>query len=97
MRFADARHVDVGAFYARRPEIGARYRLIGYVGVAASVLANDHRLIWILLAGMVLLWLLAWYQIVGAAWRSSLVAAVLVCAIRLTILAWPAAHAGIPA
>ena len=34
---------------------------------------------------MIAAWFMAWYRIVGALWRSSLVAAILFCATFLTI------------
>ncbi len=87
MRFSDASHVDVAGFYARRPDVGFRYRWAGYVGVAGAAALQDPRALSALLVALVLVWLLAWYQIVGAAWRSSVVAAILACAVHLTVLA----------
>jgi hypothetical protein len=87
MRYRDASHVDVGAFYARSPRIGRWYRLLGYLGMA-SVLwcahAGQERPIACIIAALILVWLAAWYQVVGTLWRSSLVAAILAGALLLS-------------
>ena len=58
MRYADAAHLDVGSFYARNPCAGKTYRLLGYLGIIAGILARDEqRLAWCLLV-LVLLWTL---------------------------------------
>jgi len=86
MRYRDAAHVDVLGFYARRPQLGKFYRLLGYAGIAAGVVACDPLRLTVLLAALVLGWLAAWYQIVGTLWRSSLVAAIALVAIKLSLL-----------
>lgn len=85
MRYRDAEHVDTGGFYARRPELGRVYRLSGYAGLALAWYHFDDpgMLTWLLRA-LVLIWLLAWYRVVGALWRTSVVAAILLCAVALT-------------
>ncbi len=85
MRFRDAEHVDHGSFYARRPGLGRIYRLAGYaacVGVLAY--AADPRRIAGLLVFLLIAWVMAWKREVGALWRSSLVAAIVMCAAILT-------------
>ncbi len=80
--------MDLGSFYARLPELGQFYRLVGYLLVAATVVVGDNQQ---RLAGLlvvcVVAWLQAWRRQVGAAWRGSLVAAAALCALRLS---WPA-------
>ncbi len=87
MRYRDAGHVEVGAFYARSPRIGRWYRLLGYLGTAAALWcahANQERSIACILAALILVWLAAWYQVVGTLWRSSVVAAIIASALLLT-------------
>jgi hypothetical protein len=87
MVYRDAAHVDVGSFYARNPCWGKLYRLLGYAAIAGAVyLHDDYEAVAKLLVVIVLVWLAAWYQIVGTLWRSSLVAAALLCAFKLTLL-----------
>ncbi len=93
MRYRDADHVDTGSFYARCPQLGRVYRMLGYGGVAfAWYHINDNGMLARLLVLMVVVWLVAWYRVVGALWRSSVVAAILLCAVALTAhqLAQPA-------
>lgn len=88
MRYRDAQHVDVGSFYARLPNVGKVYRLLGLLGVAGAVyLAHVHdvRRMAVLLVFLILAWLLAWYRVVGTLWRSSLVAAIVACASFLAL------------
>lgn len=79
------------AFYARQPQAGQPFRLLGYAlilvagwwGAAASPAA------WAWLAGCAAAaWLLAWHRQVGALWRSSLVAAFLLALAQLSRVAW---------
>ena len=86
MRYRDAVHVDVGGFYARNPGWGKPYRLLGYVGILGAIVAREPLQVVQLLVVLILLWLAAWYQVVGTLWRSSLVAACLLCAARLLML-----------
>ena len=86
MRYRDAVHVDVGGFYARNPGWGKPYRLLGYVGILGAIVAREPLHVVQLLVVLILLWLAAWYQVVGTLWRSSLVAACLLCAARLLML-----------
>ena len=86
MRYRDAVHVDVGGFYARNPGWGKPYRLLGYVGILGGIVAREPLHVVQLLIVLILLWLAAWYQVVGTLWRSSLVAACLLCAARLLML-----------
>jgi hypothetical protein len=86
MRYRDASHVDVGSFYSRSPAAGKVYRILGHGGVAAVAVAawrHDERLIVGLLLALILLWLAAWYQVVGTLWRSSIVAGIIGCAVFL--------------
>ena len=86
MRYRDAVHVDLGSFYAREPNFGKLYRLLGYGGIAlACWYHNDPDTLARLLIALVVAWLLAWYRVVGALWRSSLVSAALLCAVLLTL------------
>ncbi len=85
MRYRDAAHVDVGSFYARKPELGRFYRLLGYAALVAVVWHQaNEAMLERLLIGLVVLWLMAWYRVVGTLWRSSIVAATLLCAVLLT-------------
>jgi hypothetical protein len=85
MRYADAAHVDLSNFYMRLPQRGSWYRWIGYLCVAMAILwSNEPARIPVLLGASLLLWLRAWYHGVGGLWRSSLVAAVVACAVILT-------------
>jgi hypothetical protein len=86
MRYVDASHVDLGSFYARNPSWGKIYRLLGYLALMLTVLwAEKPQRLSLLLVGLLLVWLCAWFQVVGALWRSSLVAAVLTCAMLLSM------------
>lgn len=88
MRYADASHVDVGSFYARNPGWGKLYRMLGYLGLVLGVLWHgEPTRLTILLVALLLTWLVAWYQVVGTLWRSSLVAACLFCALVLSLRA----------
>ena len=88
MRYTDAAHVDVGSFYARNPASGKIYRLLGYLGLVLGMLwADEPCSVAGLLVGLLLTWLIAWYQVVGTLWRSSLVAACLFCAVKLSLVA----------
>lgn len=85
MRYRDAAHVDMGSFYARRPEHGKMYRLLGYAGIAAAWWhQHDADMLSRLLIVLLVLWFMAWFRIVGALWRSSVVAACLLCAVLIT-------------
>jgi hypothetical protein len=85
MRYADAPHVDLSNYYMRLPRLGSSYRWMGYVCVAMAVLwANEPLRIAVLSGAVILLWLQAWFRGVGGLWRSSLVAALLACAVILT-------------
>jgi hypothetical protein len=86
MRYRDAAHVDVGSFYSRKPEMGKVYRLLGYAALVGVVWHhNDVHMLERLLIALVVLWLMAWYRVVGTLWRSSTVAAALLCAVLLTM------------
>ncbi len=89
MVYRDAAHVDVGSFYSRNPCWGKLYRLLGYFGIAGGVVLGSEAELAKLLVILVLVWLAAWYQVVGTLWRSSLVAAGLLCALKLTLLRCP--------
>ncbi len=85
MRYRDAAHVDMGSFYARKPEHGKLYRLLGYAAaVAVFWHAHSEPMLERLLIVLVILWLMAWYRVVGALWRSSIVSATLLCAVLVT-------------
>lgn len=91
MRYRDATHVDLGSFYARRPWLGKAYRFIGLAAlVVAFATPNRGDCLGLLMGCLILLWLAAWYQIVGTLWRATIVGAILITAIRLTMLACPA-------
>lgn len=86
MRYRDAAHVDMGSFYARKPELGKMYRLLGYAALVGVMWhAADPAMLQRLLIALVILWLMAWYRVVGTLWRSSTVAAALLCASLLTM------------
>ena len=94
MRYRDADHVDTGSFYARRPELGKLYRLLGYGGVLlAWFQQDDPTQLARLMIVLVVMWLMAWYRVVGTLWRSSVVAAILLCAVLLSVHDWKHAHA----
>lgn len=85
MRYRDASHVDLGSFYARRPAQGRIYRLFGYAAcIGVLVYAAEPAKIGILLVLLAVAWVMAWRREVGAVWRSSLVAAIIMCAVILT-------------
>ncbi len=85
MRYRDAAHVDLGSFYARRPHLGRYYRYLGYAACVLALIWHDRTdLSGMLLICILVAWAQAWYRLVGAAWRSSLVAAALLCAVALT-------------
>jgi hypothetical protein len=89
MLYRDADHVDTGGFYARRPELGKVYRLLGYGGMLLAWFhQGDATMLARLLVVLVLMWLMAWYRVVGALWRTSVVAAILLCAVLLSVHAW---------
>lgn len=86
MRFRDASHVDLGSFYARLPTYGRMYRWFGYGGIVLAIFfRNQPEQLAKLLIVLGVAWLLAWYRVVGALWRSSIVAAMLACAFALTL------------
>jgi hypothetical protein len=86
MRYRDAAHVDLGSFYAREPRYGKTFRLVGYaVVVMACYFHNDPDILGRLLIALITTWLFAWYRVVGALWRSSVVAATVLCALLLTM------------
>jgi hypothetical protein len=86
MRYADAPHVDLSNYYMRQPRQGASYRWMGYLCLAMAVLwANDPFRVTVVLGAVLFLWLQAWYRGVGGLWRSTLVAALVACAV---ILSW---------
>lgn len=92
MRYSDAKHVDVGSFYARDPFWGKRFRLMGYLFLVLVICHRGHAPeLQLDLLVLVLLWFIAWKRVVGALWRSTLVAAMLLCAIELTMLKCPCA------
>ncbi len=85
MRLADAAHVDLGSFYARRPGLGRIYRLAGYVACLGVLWwAHDPQRIGALLIVLLVAWLMAWKREVGTLFRSPLVAAIAMCAVLLT-------------
>ena len=87
MRYRDAAHVDTGPFYARRHVLGGWYRLLGHAGAVCAALAPPVCLPWVLVA-LIVLWLAAWFQVVGTLWRAALVAGIAIAAVRLTVAAW---------
>ncbi len=75
----------MGSFYAREPRFGRMYRILGYLGVIiAAYFHNEPDIIARLLIALLVVWLMAWYRVVGSLWRSSTVAAILLCAFLLT-------------
>jgi hypothetical protein len=86
MRYRDADHVDTGSFYARRAELGKLYRFLGYAGILMAWYrqAEPAKLAELLIV-LVVVWLMAWYRVVGALWRSSVVGAILLCAVLLSM------------
>jgi hypothetical protein len=85
MRFRDAAHVDLGSFYARRPELGRLYRLAGYGACIAAVWwAHDIPRISALLVVLLIAWLMAWKREVGALFRAPIVAAIAICAVLIS-------------
>jgi hypothetical protein len=90
MRYRDAAHVDVQGFYARNPTAGKWMRMAGYLGIVAAVAQRgDPTRLAAVLVIMIVLWLIAWYCVVGTLWRSSLVAAILVSALQITAARCP--------
>lgn len=105
MRFRDAAHVDLGSFYARLPLHGKVYRYAGYLAcLGVLAYAGEPRRVAGLLIILLIAWIMAWKREVGALWRSSLVAAIAMCAVLLTcdrlghpLVAPPVAHPAAPA
>lgn len=98
MRYRDAAHVEMGSFYAREPQFGKMYRIIGYLGVViAGFYAHDPEVLGKLFLALVVAWLMAWFRIVGALWRSSIVAACVLCAFLLTVAKFQALAAHLQA
>jgi hypothetical protein len=92
MRFADAAHVDLKSFYARRPRLGRFYRFVGYLIIVLTVgWATSPEQQAVLLICALIAWVQAWYRAVGALWRSSLVAAALLAAALLSLPTFKAA------
>lgn len=89
MRYGDAPHVDVGSFYARNSGWGKLYRMLGYLGLVLGVVlwVKKPDLLPFLLGGLILVWFVAWFQVVGTLWRSSIVAACLFCALVMSLRA----------
>jgi len=95
MRYADAPHVDLSNYYMRLPRQGASYRWLGYLCVAMATLwANEPQRMPVLMLAVIILWFQAWFRGVGGLWRSSLVAALVACAV---ILSWHKIYPTIPA
>lgn len=85
MRLADAAHVDLGSFYARRPGLGRIYRIAGYAACIAVVWwAHDPQRLAGLLVVLLVAWLMAWKREVGSLFRAPLVAAIAMCAVVIT-------------
>jgi hypothetical protein len=85
MRYRDAKHVDLGSFYARESVHGKAFRFIGYAGVFMACWYHDQPdLLGRLMIALIIAWLMAWYRIVGALWRGPLVAAIFFCAVLVT-------------
>jgi hypothetical protein len=62
------------------------YRLLGYAALLAVMWhARDEAMLGRLMIALIILWLMAWYRVVGTLWRSSTVAATLLCAALLTL------------
>jgi hypothetical protein len=95
MRYRDALHVDVGSFYARLPHLGKMYRLLGYAALL-GVFWHHHNpaMLERILVMLIIIWLMAWYRVVGTLWRSSIVAATLFCAFALTLHRFQVAGVG---
>lgn len=86
MRFSDASHVDLGSFYARSPAYGRTYRWFGYGGIVLAMYWHGQPdMLARLLIALGVAWLLAWYRVVGALWRTSIVAGMMACAFGLTL------------
>jgi hypothetical protein len=87
MRYRDAPHVSVGSFYSGNHQWGKCYRFAGYAGIVAACLCRgEPEKLAVLMVVLLLLWLFAWYQVVGTLWRSSLVAALLLGAVEMTMV-----------
>ena len=91
MRYRDASHVDVGSFYSRAPFPGKIVRLLGHGAIAAFAIAawrHDTCLVTGLLIALLLVWLAAWWLVVGTLWRASVVAGVVACGVYLAAERW---------
>lgn len=94
MRFADAPHLDLASFRARRPGLGRVYLVAGHAACAAALWwAHQPERLGALLIVLAIAWAMAWKREVGSLYRSTLVAAMLLCALPLTAarlgFAWP--------
>lgn len=84
----DAPHVDLHPFYARYPRLGAAMRYAGYLALIVVFFAARCPSPWavpLVFVLLLLLWLLAWRLHVGALWRTSIVAALLLAALNITM------------
>lgn len=84
MRYADAPHLDLASFRARRAGLGQLYRVAGYAAcVVVLVRAGEPRFLSLFLIVMLVAWLMAWKREVGSLFRSPLVAAILMAAVAV--------------
>ncbi|MCS6969690.1 MAG: hypothetical protein RMM29_02255 [Planctomycetota bacterium] len=85
MRFADAAHLDLASLRARRPELGQVYLAAGYGACLAALWwAHQPSRLAALLIVLAIAWAMAWRRAVGSLYRSTLVAAMLLCAVPLS-------------
>ncbi|MFW5845925.1 MAG: hypothetical protein ACOCXJ_06845 [Planctomycetota bacterium] len=82
-----ADQVDPSSVLARRSATGYLFRLAGYLLICLALVLMEAPAwqLWTCAGTVLLVWLLAWYLAVGALWRTALVAALLVCAVLLSL------------
>ncbi|MDA3961757.1 MAG: hypothetical protein PF961_13285 [Planctomycetota bacterium] len=88
MRYRDASHIDLRMFWARRAELGQVYVWLGFLAVFAAWWSGSQGLgaAWTVLIVSAVAWFVAWFQVVGGLWRSTLVAAMLVSSLQVAKL-----------
>ena len=77
MRFFNASHVDYSGLHERRPELGKFFLLVAAILLPLSLSGSDYIPIYVTFGMTFVVWLAAWYLIVGVFYRIPLSAALL--------------------
>ncbi len=86
MKYENASHVDYSGLLGRRANIGLPLAILGALLIPVSICGRLYIDINILVVFTFLLWLLAWYLIVGTLYRLPITAAFLIQLIIVTCL-----------